>query len=501
MIAITKFKYQVNLFPQREIDFSEGMNLLHSEQNAQGKTAIIRMLLFAMGYPVPDSKGFKLDDMQFELTVKNGRKIITIIKKNSDQGNSDLNIYIDNKSVFAGTFRISRLEIQKAIFGDLESNLLDNLLGTFYIDQEKGWTMLNRGKVIGSIKFSIECFLCAIGDKRIDELKNEISRINAHVQEYRKLLSVASIVEDSRLLRGEVVTESRKEMSYKEVRELSVEISSIKKELSTLKNIKLQNSRFRRYIEHFSLTVKSKTGEIVPVNAKTLVGFEQNSFYIQARIEILTNSLQSFETQRSKLLEAIHKEDEIYKNDELLINYRNRIQNAELNSFMIQEAIDSLNSRKSSLQAQIRNLSKNSWLYRLNSLIRGYMERLEVKWPFEPGEDIATTNKLAQFSGSEMTKRVLSFRFAYLKILDERFKLKLPIVIDSPYAKEFDRDNFHKMLNILRDDFKSHQIIIASIYDYGFNDNYMRISINGGAWEEVPTFKLVPKIARGHGPE
>ena len=34
-------------------------------------------------------------------------------------------------------------------------SLIDNLLGAIYIDQEKGWTLLNRGKAIAGVHFNI----------------------------------------------------------------------------------------------------------------------------------------------------------------------------------------------------------------------------------------------------------------------------------------------------------------------------------------------------------
>ena len=39
-----------------------------------------------------------------------------------------------------------------------------------YIDQDKGWTLLNRGTVIGKIKFSIEELLAGLNGIDIDEL-------------------------------------------------------------------------------------------------------------------------------------------------------------------------------------------------------------------------------------------------------------------------------------------------------------------------------------------
>ena len=48
--------------------------------------------------------------------------------------------------------------------------------------------------------------------------------------------------------------------------------------------------------------------------------------------------------------------------------------------------------------------------------------------------------------------------------------IKLPILLDSPTGKEVDQENIKLMMNILKRDFSDHQIIIASIFEYDFNN-------------------------------
>lgn len=47
-------------------------------------------------------------------------------------------------------------ELHKILFRTENADVLNNILGAIYTDQEKGWTLLNRGTVIGSIRFNIE---------------------------------------------------------------------------------------------------------------------------------------------------------------------------------------------------------------------------------------------------------------------------------------------------------------------------------------------------------
>lgn len=52
--------------------------------------------------------------------------------------------------------KVNNVELLKKIFNCDNADLLSNLLGTFYIDQESGWVVFNRGKVIGKIDYNID---------------------------------------------------------------------------------------------------------------------------------------------------------------------------------------------------------------------------------------------------------------------------------------------------------------------------------------------------------
>ena len=74
-------------------------------------------------------------------------------------------------------------------------------------------------------------------------------------------------------------------------------------------------------------------------------------------------------------------------------------------------------------------------------------------------------------SGALLQKLVFTFKIGYLLETEKALGIKLPIIIDSPTAKELDAQNVKLMLDILKNDFPNNQIIIASIYKYDFNNN------------------------------
>jgi hypothetical protein len=59
---------------------------------------------------------------------------------------------------------------------------------------------------------------------------------------------------------------------------------------------------------------------------------------------------------------------------------------------------------------------------------------------------------------------------SYVKIIDRHTNIKLPIILDSPSGREVDKINIEDMMKILARDFSDHQILIASIHKYSFNN-------------------------------
>lgn len=55
-------------------------------------------------------------------------------------------------------------------------------------------------------------------------------------------------------------------------------------------------------------------------------------------------------------------------------------------------------------------------------------------------------------------------------MIEKVLKIKLPIILDSPSGKEIDKENIQLMINILKRDFSENQIIIASIFEYDFDE-------------------------------
>lgn len=61
--------------------FSEKRNLIYSKTNTKGKSTFVRLLFYALGYPIPNMRGIKYEDIITEITFsEKGQNILPLGK-------------------------------------------------------------------------------------------------------------------------------------------------------------------------------------------------------------------------------------------------------------------------------------------------------------------------------------------------------------------------------------------------------------------------------------
>lgn len=66
---------------------------------------------------------------------------------------------------------------------------------------------------------------------------------------------------------------------------------------------------------------------------------------------------------------------------------------------------------------------------------------------------------------------------AYIKSIDSKYGIKLPIIIDSPKTNELSEVSNDDMMKILKRDFSEHKIILVSIYKINIlNTNIIKLN-------------------------
>jgi hypothetical protein len=212
---------------ERVISFSPAANLIHSKNNSCGKTTLLRFMLYGLGYQVPNTRKIKFGNCEVQMFVFTEKYGELVLERNTS---SILQLTKDGEK---HTFVLpdQEDELHEILFATDEPDVLHNLLGSFYVDQEKGWTLLNRGVVIGSIRFSIEELvrgLSGIDCKSLIDREKELSR---QISKYNQMASVAAYREQLQEERGSLLDDSYEESIDTEIDILIVEQTRLKKEL------------------------------------------------------------------------------------------------------------------------------------------------------------------------------------------------------------------------------------------------------------------------------
>lgn len=461
-----EFTLKEGLF-QKSVAFSEIANVIYSQKNATGKTTFLRAIFYALGYPVPSTKGVKFDEMEFWLTLESRDKHFRIFRYGSYLSIDDGTEQVDY------SLPTDFYDVLIAITGCENKDVLDNLIGSSYMDQEKGWTLLNRGKVIGNISFNIEALVRGLGGKGCDSEILELEAVKRSLKKYEYMQSVGKYQEEIHEAGGDIEFDTPEEVRDIRLEMLRVEREPLLEELRQIKSILRKNKLLAEYISGFKLIVQSSTGEEIPVTQETLVGFIDNTEFLVARREMLSADLEAVNKKIAALQKQKEKDEGLFKVQTTIEAFDSDIRKINVDPVATQRIIDQLRRERQKLQERIRAMTEqdNGVVVELHNCISTYAKELGVSEAHvAPNKDYIFTNDLKSLSGSILHKIVFSFKLAYVKLIREKAGIILPIVLDSPSGREVEHSTVESMLKIIQRDFSDHQLIIATIYEYELKD-------------------------------
>lgn len=454
-------------FFQKTIEFSGVANIIYSQKNTVGKTTFLRAIYYALGYPIPSTKGIKFDDMEFWLTVESNGNQYKLYRHNSLLSIDDRQDQIDY------SLPTDFYEIHTKLTGCDNKDILDNLIGASYMDQEKGWTLLNRGKVIGNISFNIEALVRGLGGKACVEELQQLEAVKRQQKKYEYMYSVAEYQEAIHEAGEDIEYNAPDEVVDRRLEVLRAEREPVSDELKQIKSILRKNKVLAEYIADMKLTVQSSSGEEIPVTRDTLVGFIDNNELLTARREMLAAELEDINGQIASLEKQKGKEEQLFKVQTAIEVFDSDIKKISVDAIATQRIIDQLKRERQKLQERIRSMTRqdNGVVLELHNCISTYAKEVDVSETYvSPNKDYIFTNDLKSLSGTILHKIVFSFKLAYIKLIREKTGIVLPIVLDSPTGREVEFSTVESMLKIIQRDFPDHQLIVASIHDYDLKD-------------------------------
>lgn len=468
---------------ERNVVFEEEVNLIFSKKNSCGKTTLVRFILYALGYSIPSTKKINFEKcfVKTEIILDNGKSVFLIRENNytislKHDGEEEMYVLPEQMN-----------ELHAKLFNTENFEILNNLLGAFYFDQEKGWTLLNRGVVIGSIHFNIDELVRGISGKDCSELIAREKRIGSDLSKYRQMFSIAqyrdSINEDS------LIDETYQERTDIELEQLRMKQASIKREISRINQSITGNRKFQEFVEEMKLLIRTDEGQCITVTKDNIVGLNDAIDLLATKKKMLSYELSEVVSKIDKILREQEKENgqlSFFESDSIAEAFDKKIVTIPMNQIAIKREIDKLEKEQKSVREGIAKISRsdNTVVSSLYKTIVKYATELGIGDSESITKKYLFTSNLKELTGAVLHKTVFAFKMAYIIELEKYLKIKLPIILDSPSGKEVDQENIELMMNILKRDFKENQIIIASIYDYSF-PNIHKIELVGSLLNQL----------------
>lgn len=456
-------------FAERTFDFTDSINLIFSKENSKGKTTLLRFMLYSLGYNIPNTRRIRFDRCEIVATilVDNVGKMVL-----SRYSNDFIEATVaDEKKTYILPDQLH--DLHKVIFGTDNTDVLNNILGAIYADQEKGWTLLNRGTAIGSIRFNIEELIRGLSGCDCSDLIRKETQLSKELSKYRQMASVAKYREEIVAESGTLVSDSYSVESDATIAQLLMQQKALQSELRRIDKSLSGNKRVRQYVAEMKLTVRLPDGTIFPITADSIVGLTDTIDFLIAKRKIVSADLRSVMHQLANTQKEQENEAEqlaFFQSESMIDIFDRRIASVPIDASAIDKEIKRLEKMLKVVRKEISRKTKSD-----TGVVMSLYENM-VKYAAELGvgnsESIASsylfTSNLKELSGAVLHKTVFAFRLAYITEIEKHLGIKLPIILDSPSGKEVDQANIQLMVNILKRDFSGNQIIIASIFQYDF---------------------------------
>jgi hypothetical protein len=455
--------------------FSSNRNLIQSSSNSVGKTTLLRIIFWSLGFNIPGTKKMKFNKLETSIVINiEDREVRLERSKNfisySDSGEKYKQYLLPEEEDL----------LHEKIFLSSNSMFLKNVLGVLYIDQEKGWVSLNKGAVIGGIRFNAEEFISALSEVDIETETNELAFLKKERKQYKYL-------ENTTGYRDEVLRENKiysKPSSYEELSAkrqlLTIEYNEVNEELSELEQLRRENVDLINFIENMDIYVTNPIDNtLIKVEQGTLANFDENFEYITARYKMVKSRMMQLKKKLIEVEKQLDQEFLLVDVESSIEKFNKQISMLKIDQIDVERIIKEIDKQRSNLEKEIiEKIRKDN---NISEEIYHDFKRIANDLSLEGfiGEDSSylLKSELKSLSGAILHKLIFAFRVSFHRAAERYLGMKLPFVIDSPSGRELDDDNLRRTLEVLKEYLHSSQIIIASIHEFTQfpADNVIRI--------------------------
>lgn len=456
--------------------FAPDFNLIFSEKNSTGKTTLMRCILYGLGYAVPGTRKFKIESCSIKVVLEKDDGTLLTLNRNT----ADSIEVVEKKMQLSYVLPAQSKELHEKIFGTDNEDILNNLLGAIYVDQEKGWTLLNRGKAIAGVRFNIDELIRGLSGRSCADIIMRKKKVEKNLKKYKQILNIAKYRETITTTGESLIQDSYNRERLLRLDQLKVERNAIKKEIKRLDENIRNNKKTIELIDDMKLVIRLDNGQEVCVTKDMVVGASDTIDFLQTKKKLLIPKFEKI-LKEIEYLELEIKEEEqqlsLFPTESLADVFDQKMISVDISPADVERVISDLENERKKLENQITQFTNDS-----NDVTKSMFETVQ-KYMSELGDSEAEkmtwkylfTKNLKELSGAVLHKTVFSFRLAYIIEIEKVLGVKLPIFLDSPKGKEVDDINIGKMMKILQRDFSGNQIIIASIYHYVPNEHIIKL--------------------------
>ena len=448
------------IIDNKEIDFEKRI-WITSNNNSTGKTTFLRIILYSLGWNIPSTKGMDFSKLKTKIFLERSQKKYCLVRIKNE-----VSLFCEGKYVKEFDLKNDQENLIASYMNISSKKLIGNLLSIMYFDQEKGWTLLNRGKSLGNNKFNIEQFLEGLSDVDQDNLHQEILEIEKNIKGYKILKSTLEYQDESE----EYDINPDKDQKVINLRatetEINLKIKILSKKIKKLNQVLQKNEKFVDMISNFEIYVKDDSGQKIKVSRNNIVGYEKNQELIKVRIDQLLDDKDKLYSQKKRIENQL-KNINLFNMDTELERFIKEVRSLNINVNNVESVINSLKDDRKKLKEKEKNLViRGTEASKLYEKILEFAKFLGVG-EFIKGENFIFTKELKKYSGSILHLLVFAFHMAYLYVLQNKTRECYPLIIDSPFGKEVKKENVKRMYELIDIYFPDNQVITASIYEIG----------------------------------
>ena len=420
-MLIKQIEYDGGLDYKGKIVFDK-KSIISSEHNEIGKSTLLRVILYALGFEVVMTNGIA------DLNLKTKIKIVTDNLK-------EIQIYRNNDKVIleqnSGEEEIQlqlpddRTILQSSFLNFSNNELLKNCLGTFYFEQDR-YSLINYGVVTPKNHFDLRELIIQLVPEVEEKLKEIDRKENVVKRRISAINAINAVLRDQNDQDNLLEENDQDEVTIQNVNALKFKLKQLKrKKHAVMESIDNQIDKTKQLIRKNEQAVKEKYEN------------KDAHFTIPKAFNLDKNNAML------KYLQG-QKEDLILQKKSLLIEHS------------YQELQD-----------------------KLYKLYTDYANELKLSNWLKNG--IFSSKNISGLIGTEREFTSISIRLAAVKLIEESTKINLPIILDSPF-QELDSTNKKLLIDFLEKEFsEKHQIIITSVADkIPTNiDNWQIITLEG----------------------